>query len=104
MEAAGSGSGGPVFPRLSPTQAKIALIIFNRENEDPIPLDSDACQQVLKAVYSGSSTAQPVGSSGASSSGTPSIQMTPSAEDVSLEPQGQRATYTHGGPHNSTCV
>lgn len=99
-----SGSERPSLPPAVPHPAKIALIIFNRENEDPIPLDSEACQQVLKAVYSGSSTAQPVGSSGASSSGTPSIQMTPSAEDVSLEPQGQRATYTHGGPHNSTCV
>lgn len=95
----------PSLPPAVPHPAKIALIIFNRENEDPIPLDSEACLQVLKAVCSGSNNAEPIGSSGASSS-TPSVslQVTPSAEDVSLEPQGQRATYTHSGQAYSTCV
>lgn len=99
-----SGNERPSLPPAVPHPAKIALIIFNRENEDPIPLDSEACQQVLKAICSGTSSVEAIGSSGASSS-TPSVslQMTPSAEDVSLEPLGQRATYTHGGPY-STCV
>lgn len=99
-----TGGERPSLPPAVPHPAKIALIIFNRENEDPIPLDSDACQQVLKAVCSGGSNTEAIGSSGASSSSpSASIQMAPSAEDVSLEPTGQRATYTHGGPY-STCV
>lgn len=94
----------PSLPPSVPHPAKIALIIFNRENEDPIPLDSDACQQILRAVCSGGGNADAVGSSGASSSSpSVSLQMAPSAEDISLEPRGQRATYTHSGPY-STCV
>ncbi|XP_077491629.1 uncharacterized protein LOC144102190 [Amblyomma americanum] len=45
-----SDSERPSLPPAVPHPAKTALIIFNRENEDPIPLDSDACQQDLKVT------------------------------------------------------
>lgn len=39
-----------LIPLPVPHPAHIAVTIHNRDSEDPIPLDSDLCQNILKAV------------------------------------------------------
>lgn len=39
-----------LIPLPIPHPAHIAVTIYNRDTEDPIPLDSDLCQEILRAV------------------------------------------------------
>ncbi|XP_055949382.1 uncharacterized protein LOC129983778 [Argiope bruennichi] len=43
-----------LIPLPLPHPVQIAIIIFNRENEDPIPIETDLCQDILKAIADGS--------------------------------------------------
>ncbi|XP_076309082.1 uncharacterized protein LOC143224723 isoform X2 [Tachypleus tridentatus] len=120
--------------------AQIAVIIFNRENEDPIALESEACQCILKAIEEGT-RGSALGNHQVSESTPPDERSlaigddyrptTPSpesvtadsedhlsrdsrasysqsqrtsgsiivnlasSEDITLEPDGQRVTYSH---------
>ncbi|PRD22399.1 UNVERIFIED_CONTAM: hypothetical protein NCL1_49186 [Trichonephila clavipes] len=46
-----------LIPLPLPHPVQIAVIIFNRENEDPIPIESELCQDILKAIAEGSKSA-----------------------------------------------
>lgn len=39
-----------LIPLLVPHPAHIAITIHNRDSEDPIPLDSELCQNILRAI------------------------------------------------------
>lgn len=38
------------IPLLVPHPTNIALTIYNRDSDDPIPLESDICQSILKGI------------------------------------------------------
>lgn len=39
-----------VIPLPVPHPAHIAVTIFNRDSDDPIPLESDTCQSILRGI------------------------------------------------------
>ncbi|XP_054716194.1 uncharacterized protein LOC129225725 [Uloborus diversus] len=41
------------IPLPLPHPVQISVIIFNRENEDPIPIETDLCLEILKAIADG---------------------------------------------------
>lgn len=121
-----------IIPLPIPHPSHIAVIIFNRENEEPIPLESDICFEILKAIgdsYRNTSVTGYIrgtpldghsltsddcpetGTAGSedcfshtslSRSQSQSQQMSgsiivnlASTEDITLEPDGQRVTYSH---------
>lgn len=45
-----SGSEKLLIPLPLPHPCHIAIIIYNRENDEPILMESEACQNVLKAI------------------------------------------------------
>ncbi|XP_042900994.1 uncharacterized protein [Parasteatoda tepidariorum] len=42
-----------IIPLPLPHPVQISVIIFNRENEDPIPIETDMCSDILKAIADG---------------------------------------------------
>lgn len=96
----------PELPPAVPHPAKIALIVFNRENDDPIPLDSDACRQVLQDIGCGGGPAAggSSGGGGTPAAGSGSLGGGPSLEDATVEPRGRRATYATRSLPQSTSV